>query len=635
MKRNYLFPAILLLLSIKLYGQENQIQTLDEVVVTDSRLPLKRKHSGKVVQKITSEDLEKVKGKTLPQILNTLAGIIINGSNSVSGQNLGYYFRGGRNKQVLVLIDGVAVSDQSAIANDFDLNLLTVNQIESIEIIKGAASTLYGANAATGVINITLKKPESNTFKASVNTQVSTNNDQQNKSIAPDSYTGALTLSGKANALSYLANFGATYTEGLSALSGEDFKANPFQKVNALVKLNYEFSDKLSVNTSGMFQKNKVSFDETFGFTDANNTARNTQKGVVISPRYSYNKGELFANISFQDFDRDFKETSFPSTFSAKSLTVDIFNKVRISRKLNLLTGINIQKHSADNTVIDFNTGNYITSLDADNATFTTVDPYITSVFVSDSGFNLNTGLRLNFHSEYNSYAVVNINPSYRFKLSETSVVKLISSFSSAYITPTLFQLFDPTYGNPDLKPEKNFTYEVGFEFARHNFLFNTTFFYREEKEAVIFYTINPVTFQAEYRNNVGNSFARGLETIVNWDITNKISWNANHTFINREKALMLQIPKHKISSTLSYNHNGNGIAVNYNYFGERLINFFPEVTDNSYSLIDIFLSKKILNDKLTLYGSVTNLFNETYTEIYRFSTLGRNFSVGVNYNLY
>ena len=105
MKRNYLFPAILLLLSIKLYGQENQIQTLDEVVVTDSRLPLKRKHSGKVVQKITSEDLEKVKGKTLPQILNTLAGIVINGSNSVSGQNLGYYFRGGRNKQVLVLID--------------------------------------------------------------------------------------------------------------------------------------------------------------------------------------------------------------------------------------------------------------------------------------------------------------------------------------------------------------------------------------------------------------------------------------------------------------------------------------------------------------------------------------------------
>ena len=71
---------------------------------------------------------------------------------------MGLYIRGGRNHQVLILIDGIPVTDASGISLSYDLRLLPVEQIESIEIMKGASSTLYGSGASTGVINITLKK---------------------------------------------------------------------------------------------------------------------------------------------------------------------------------------------------------------------------------------------------------------------------------------------------------------------------------------------------------------------------------------------------------------------------------------------------------------------------------------------
>jgi vitamin B12 transporter len=62
----------------------------------------------------------------------------------------------------LILIDGIAATDPSQIANDYDLRLLNLDQVESIEILKGASSTLYGSGAATAVINITLKKASEN-----------------------------------------------------------------------------------------------------------------------------------------------------------------------------------------------------------------------------------------------------------------------------------------------------------------------------------------------------------------------------------------------------------------------------------------------------------------------------------------
>ena len=123
---------------------------LEEVVVIDTRFPTKRSQSGKPVIKINSETLQNFQGLGLSAVLKQYAGIEILGSQTYAGQNKTVSIRGGRNRQVLILIDGVRVSDPSRIDNDFNLNFLDLSQIESIEILKGASSTLYGSSAADG-----------------------------------------------------------------------------------------------------------------------------------------------------------------------------------------------------------------------------------------------------------------------------------------------------------------------------------------------------------------------------------------------------------------------------------------------------------------------------------------------------
>ena len=109
---------------------------LDEVVLLDARIPLKRSQSGKPVLRIDEKQIKQFNGRSLSELLSTQAGIEVVGNRLITGQNLRLAVRGSSNNQVLILVDGVRVADPSRIGNDFDLNFLSLNQISSIEILK-------------------------------------------------------------------------------------------------------------------------------------------------------------------------------------------------------------------------------------------------------------------------------------------------------------------------------------------------------------------------------------------------------------------------------------------------------------------------------------------------------------------
>ena len=144
-----------------LFAQDSS-KILNEVLIAVTKFPQKQSETGKVITIITKEQLQKSAGKTLPEVLNEQVGITINGANNNLGTNQTLYMRGAHAANTLILVDGVPVYDASGETNQFDISNFSLYNIERIEIMKGAQSTLYGSDAVAGVINIITKKSGEN-----------------------------------------------------------------------------------------------------------------------------------------------------------------------------------------------------------------------------------------------------------------------------------------------------------------------------------------------------------------------------------------------------------------------------------------------------------------------------------------
>jgi vitamin B12 transporter len=242
--------------STNLFAQKKQqkenVETLKEVVVTATKFSLKKENTGKVINKITQKQLQQNAGKSVIEILNTVAGIDIRGVNANLTEPRSINIRGGRSRQVLVLIDGVPVTDQSAINQEFDMRLLSVNQIESIEILKGASSALYGSSAASAVINVILKKASKEKISGSFETSFGTNNTANTSKSNLSDKNFNLNINGTSGDFNFLGSFGLTGVDGMSsAVSNTNtvFEDDSFSSKNGLLKLGYTISDKLTIES--------------------------------------------------------------------------------------------------------------------------------------------------------------------------------------------------------------------------------------------------------------------------------------------------------------------------------------------------------------------------------------------------
>ncbi|MBO6632789.1 MAG: TonB-dependent receptor, partial [Psychroserpens sp.] len=549
-----------------------QIQELDEVVVSDSRFNLKRENSGKVITKITQKELNQLQGRSIADIINMTAGIEINGTRSNAGQNLSYFVRGGRNRQVLVLIDGVPVTDASQIANDYDLRLLNADQVESIEILKGASSTLYGTGAATAVINIKLKQEAKDTFSVNLRSTIGTNQSQDDSDYDIENFLNSVSVSGTVDKFSYMATFGQQFTDGLSAIANGD-ESDAFNSHNGFLKLGYRFSDKFRLATYASFDKFKADFDDSFGLTDADNRSITDQHRYGLNSEFKYNKGSITLNAAYNTVDRDI-ESGFPSRFKAQSFKGDLFNRYNFNDKFYTVLGVNAQRNEIESFSIPFGETQFQQSINPEDATFTIVDPYINAVYVSDFGLNINAGLRLNNHSEYGTHLVYSLNPSFR-KDTNFGYVKGLASYSTSFITPSLFQLFEPSFGNADLEPEENRTIEVGAEVhIKDKATISVVYFDRLEENFVDFVDQGDFVFQYDNTNN--DFTASGIELVADVKVTENLQFRANGTYTKVDESLNLRIPEIKVNAALNYTFKENtNISLMYQFNDDRDDAFF------------------------------------------------------------
>lgn len=624
-----------------------KVNQLNEVVISDTKFAQSKEKSGKVITKITQEELLKKSGQNIAQILSTVAGVEINGNQSASGKNLGYYVRGGRNRQVLILIDGIPVTDASGISFEYDLRLLPVDQVESIEVMKGASSTLYGSGAATAVINITLKKSNKKAIQGNAYINIGSNNTAQKSKINGQDFNQGFSVNGISNKVNYLASVNSTESNGMSQIANFDANANNendrFSRINYLSKIGFKATNNLQLDFFGNYDKLNNDYDLSYDntpFNDTNlNKTQSEQFRFGFSPKYQYAKGEFIMTSSFNKIERKYDDFNIytpsidASLYESRSVNVDAFNKYKFSKQFFLVTGANYQFHDMLSQTI-------YASVAKEGTKFNMIDPYFTGVYTSDFGLNLNAGARLNVHSEYGNQLVYNINPSYT--IGKNNPVKILASYSTAYVTPSLYQLY-AEYGNLNLKPEENSTIEAGFEvnLLDKKLNFNAVGFYREQNNTIGFYFDN-ITFQGQYITIEGINKAKGIETELSYSINSKVKINTNYTFTQVDEALDRLIPKHKVNASLDYEASKRlFLNANYQYVDARKDAFFDGTTFavanvnlSSYRLFNALIKYELVKNRLNIFAAATNIFNEDFVENIGYSTRGRNFRLGLNINL-
>jgi len=595
---------------------------LDEVVVTDSRFALKRSQSGKTVVKIKQEEIQQFSGLGLGVLLSTHLGIDVIGKNLYSGQNTTISIRGGRNRQVLILIDGVRVSDPSRIESDFDINALSIEMIESIEIVKGAASSLYGSSAATGVINITTKKPTESLSlmaKKTWGTELSANQALNSVSAGNHMVRLSSTQSGVGINLAY----SERYSDGMTSVIGNESNPSipdPFNKVNFNVGLSGQLTPKFNWKLGWNKDEIKADYDNGFPLEQADFLYTTDTNRYVLSTKYNYTDGSLNLNAGYQDNKRDFV-SSFPLNYESDNWNIDLFNKYIFNNVLYTIVGFQYQKATME---VDY------------NPEATQSDVYVNFVYLDPSGLNFNAGMRYNYHNAYDGHWTYSLNPSYSFTIDSDRQMKLFGSYSKAFIAPSLYKLYNPSYGNNDLMPENNISFEFGAEIRSGQNVFSAVYFNRKEDPTLIFGP--PVPDEGypygRYANSDKEIVYRGVELAYDFELFKKVKSRLNYIFTETTDGDLRSIPKHAINGVMDFPlSDQTHLNLLGQYSGERIANDSKTLLE-AYSLFTLQLNHRLKKPNVNVFLSVYNLFDTEYVIIPQYATRGRNILAGISIQL-
>lgn len=609
------------LISFGAHAQDSlKTTTLQEVVVTGTKFGVPVEKSGKTIHRMSLEDLQRSGGKTAADLLNQVPGVQIDGNFGAPGSNLSYYLRGARNRQTLILIDGVPLNDPSAINAEYDLRYIPVSQIESIEVLKGGLSTLYGTSAAAGVINIKLKEA-AESFSGSVEATAG----------SFKTFSQNLNLSGTEGKFSYLVSLGNLSSEGFSSAQDNDaaveFDKDGFKRQNGLLKLGYNFSEKFSLKLHSAYEQFEADYD-AYEFADAANRQEYDQVRLGLIPKFQYSKGEVEGKFFYNINDRKFI-SSFPSEFTGNNFQGEATHRHHWSEKIQTFAGLNYQDLAFEQKG----------SISSDTANFVIFDPYVSLLVALPAGFSFHAGVRLNTHSVYGSQFVYNVNPSMLFNQDGDLRFKVFGSVATSYITPSLYHLYS-VYGNKNLQPEEALNYEAGLALLTDKLKFTGTVFSRDETNPIDFFSIfdsNGNYVRGEYRNFTTERNVQGIELSTDYQISEKLSVSANWTTMDTDvPASFYRIPKTKYGASITYRPVMNlTLDLDYNYTGKRTtFDFmsFSELTLADFNLVDLFVSYDFLKTKLNAFVSVNNVFDEEFIAVYGYTTRGRTVHSGIRY---
>lgn len=617
--------AVAFCLVLGLQAQDSlRVVQLDDVVVTGNKVETTIEKSGKTIYKLDRKQIESNRGKDITDLLNEIPGVQIDGNFATPGSNINYRIRGAQSEQTLILIDGIPYNDPSGLAQTFDLRMLDVEQIASIEVLKGGLSSLYGTGAAAGVISITLKESAKESISGNVNVEYGSFN----------TFSSNASVSGTSDKFNYLVSGSFKSSDGFSAandtLGTEGFDDDGIQALNFLGKFGYQITDQFSLGLTTTYDQVDSDFDGG-AFSDDDSELELNLLRFALTSTYKWTGGSIRTNLSYHTNERIFNSPDFfdptmrsISEFNGNTFQADVILDQNLSDEIKLIGGVNLQQPVWEPE-------------DADSEKFTMVDPYVSLIY-DKSNFNVQLGGRLNNHSLYGSNFVWNVNPSYLVDLGEAKF-KILGSYATSFLSPSLNQLYAGDFGflaadagNPDLEPQESESIEGGFELISDGkFRLGAVYFFRKDNNFIDF-VFNPDFTEGTYVNVADETETDGIELNASYSFLPQLTLSGHYTYINSrtEDVILRRVPENKYGFSLSTIPVENLLLkVTHLYVGETQEN--SDVMIDSYDLFDVFVSYS-LGSGFTLSGSINNIFDADYIDRFGFSAAERNYNIGLRY---
>lgn len=647
MKKHF-FVLAAVIISNQLIAQDTARLQLDEVVVTANKYEQKQSTTGKVLNIISRQQLERSGGKTLSEVLNTLPGLTMIGANNVLGTNQNISIRGASAGNVLLLIDGIPVNDPSAITNYYDLNFINIDQVERIEVLKGGQSTLYGSDAVAGAINVILKKADKKITVFGGVTGGSYNTLKE-----------SIGFGGQQKNTHFSINYTHQSSDGFSAATDKNkvggFDNDGFKQHALNGRFEFSPAKNLKINFTGTYNNYFADLDAA-AFTDEKDyTVKNDNKQLGASAVYTLKKTTIHLNYNFNHVIRRYNDDSLyqsspyskfaRSSYTGRTQFAELYGNWKINN-FELLIGADYRWNNTDQWY--WSTGAFGPyAPPALHAEMKQVSPYLTLAYNQDNGFGAEIGGRYNDHSVYGNNVSFNFNPFFVIK----DKAKLFANIYSAFKTPTLYQLYDQSIGNSSLTPEKSTVAEAGVKFLSLKKLnARVVGFYRQAKDAIL-YTFNPSTFAGKYLN-ASKQTNYGIE-LEGGFAHKKVSITANYTYTNGKTTAafdgtgaplskdttyynLYRIPKHTI-------HIDFGVQATPTIYcsiksrsaskREEYVYGAAAETLKAYVVFDVYGEYK-MGKETRLFLEINNIAGNKYVDILGYNTRGFNFNTGINFRL-
>ncbi len=608
-------------LELKLKPELIEMSTL---VVTGTRTERFLKDVPVTTQVIKNEKLKETGGTDISQVLGHVTGIAVVENQFGTGIELSGFDA----NHVLVMVDGLKMIGRTN--GQLDISQIPIEQIERIEIVKGAASALYGSEAMGGVVNIITARGGSKFgLKAG-------------SVLGSYGRLGAnMAISGKILGWQTKVNLNNRIYGGNTLNTGSLWEnGSEYDKLNFGLQTSGNPTEKLTVH----FQTSRFLETQTTDLSVFEDVTTNTRNSSRLELVGTQERLTLTLGLDYSDYDHLYERIVSSSGFIKSSdRTIEELLRGELQ---GLLEG---EKHA-----LMFGTGAESELTESDRIDGGEQSATLIHLFVQDE-WTLSPqtsgtfGLRMDDHSIYGNY----LSPKVSFMFKPEMISRIRLSFGQGFRAPTFKELFlDYTVegigyriiGDPELNPERSNNFNLDFErwhtqkyHGRLNFFYNRI-------ENLIDYTFIGVedNLSLWQTANIKEAITSGAEIDLTYFYSKRIEWTLGYAYLNtwdvdNESPINLKA-KHKANTSLriklggSASMNLSGQYIGDRYYGEQSVSgtIDSEEWIDSYMIWNLhFQSDLILG--LNMNAGIKN-FTDVYDPVWG-PMPGREWYVGLNYN--